>query len=61
MNVLVLRWLDNDGKRQTKEYPAHESRQAHKASKWLVDNGAKEVDLAIRVKTRNTSAENTEA
>lgn len=56
MNILVLRWLDNNGKQHTKEYPAHESRQAHKAMKWLVDNGAKEVDLAIRVKTRNTSA-----
>jgi hypothetical protein len=56
MNILVLRWLDNDGKQHTKEYPAHESRQARKAMKWLVDNGAKEVDLAIRVKTRNTSA-----
>lgn len=58
MNTLILRWLDNDGKQQQKEYPAHESRQAHKAMKWLVDNGAKEVDLAIRVQTRNTPAEN---
>ena len=61
MNTLILRWLDNEGKQQSKEYPAHESRQAHKAMKWLIDNGAKEVDLAIRVKTRNTSAEDTEA
>lgn len=52
MNILVLKWTDSKGNHQAKEYPAHESRQAHKAMKWLIDNGAKEVDLAIRIKKR---------
>ena len=59
MNILVLRWTDDKGNEQTKEYTDEPT--ARKAKAWLLEHGAKDVDIAIRLKTRNTPAENTEA
>lgn len=41
----VVRWKDADGNEQRKEY-SHEP-DARKAKAWLIDRGAKDVDIAI--------------
>lgn len=38
-------WMDAELKEHSKVYDNHE--QAHKAYKWLINNKAKNVDLAI--------------
>lgn len=50
INALVVTWQDKEGKRHTKEYT--EQRDAFKARKWLVDNGAEWVDVAIRLEEK---------
>ena len=59
MNTLNLRWTDDKGNQQVKEYT--DEKQARKARDWLLEHGADDADIAVRVQTRNTSAENTEA
>ena len=41
MNILVVRWSDKKGSHK-KEYT--DQRIAYKARKWLLDNGADDVD-----------------
>lgn len=48
MNILVVRWSDKKGSHK-KEYT--DQRLAHKARKWLLDNGADDVDIAMRRQT----------
>lgn len=56
MNILVLRWTDDKGNQQVKEYT--DEKQARKARDWLLEHGADDADIAIRLKTRNTPADN---
>ena len=46
MYDLTLRWKDKDGKYHKKDYK--EYNDAAKARKWLVDNGADDVDIAVK-------------
>ena len=46
--ILVVRWKDNNGKPQKKEYDQY--KQAIKARNYLVKNGATDVDMAVRIK-----------
>lgn len=41
----VVKWLDQELNEHSKVYDNHE--QAHKAYKWLINNKATNVDLAI--------------
>jgi len=59
MKTLLLRWTDDKGNQQVKEYTDEPT--ARKARDWLLEHGATNVDIAIRLETRNTSAEDTEA
>ena len=43
----ILSWYDKDDKYGTKVYTDYPT--AIKARKWLVDNGAKSVDIAVEV------------
>ena len=54
MNTLILRWTDDKGNQQTKEYTDEPT--ARKAKAWLLERGVTDVDIAIRVKTRNSPA-----
>lgn len=45
MNKIVLRWVDTKGKKHRKLYD--DWREAHKAQKWLVDNGCTDSDIAV--------------
>ena len=58
MKTLLLRWTDDKGVDHSKEYI--DEREARKAKTWLLENGADNVDIAIQLQTRNTSAKNTE-
>lgn len=61
----VVRWVDREGRDQTKIYPSE--KEARKARDWLLDNGAKNADYAIRIKNKDhaggmfPSSEDTEA
>lgn len=46
MNKLILKWKDKQGKNHEKEY---DHKTIRKAQKWLIDNGATEVDIAVRL------------
>ena len=59
MNTLILRWTDDKGNQQTKEYM--DEKQARKARDWLLEHGANDADIAIRLEKRNTPAEDTGA
>ena len=59
MNTLLLRWTDNKGNQQIKEYT--DEKQARKARDWLLEHGANDADIAIRLEKRNTPAEDTGA
>lgn len=45
---IVVRWKDNKGKPQKKEYDQY--KQAIKARNYLVKNGATDVDMAVKIK-----------
>lgn len=49
MNTLVLRWKDKDGEEHRKEYDSSQSADIEKAKRWLLDNGATDVDVAVVV------------
>lgn len=57
--LLLLRWTDDKGNQQVKEYT--DEKQARKARDWLLERGATNVDIAIRLEKRSTPAENTGA
>ena len=59
MNTLILRWTDDKGNQQVKEYT--DEKQARKARDWLLEHGANDADIAIRLEKRSTPAENTGA
>lgn len=44
---LVVRWLDQDGNERTKVYKKEPD--ARKAKDWLLSNGVKNVDIAVRL------------
>lgn len=46
--VFVVRWQDDSGKPQSKEYG--DEATARKAKAWLLDRGVKAVDIAIKKK-----------
>lgn len=46
--VFVVRWQDDSGKPQSKEYG--DETTARKAKAWLLDRGIKAVDIAIKKK-----------
>ena len=48
----VVRWDDAEGNPKRKEYATEQD--ARKARKWLEDNGAVSVDIAIIVSGRET-------
>jgi hypothetical protein len=50
MNKLILKWTDKENKHHEKEYDIRDQRAVNKARVWLIDNGALDVDIAIRVK-----------
>lgn len=45
MIKFAVRWTDQDGKRQRKEY--NDQRTAYKALKWVIDNGGVDADVAV--------------
>lgn len=45
INNLKLRWKDKSGKEYSRIYT--DKREAEKAKKWLLDNHAVEVDIAV--------------
>lgn len=57
MNTLVLRWKDKDGKEHRKEYDARQSADVAKAKRWLLDNGAKDVDVAVKIERKGNTSE----
>lgn len=52
MNEIIVRWNDKDNKKHFKNYGTN-MEQAQKAQKWLSDNGALNIDIAIRVKKKS--------
>lgn len=46
--IIVVRWKDDKGKPQKKEYDHY--KQAIKARNYLVKNGATDVDVAVRIR-----------
>lgn len=48
MNKLILRWKDEQGNEQSKEYQANQSTEAEKARRWLANNGAVDIDLSFK-------------
>lgn len=48
--VFVVRWQDESGKPQRKEYA--DEATARKAKAWLLDRGIKAVDVAIKNKKK---------
>jgi hypothetical protein len=44
----ILSWLDKDDKPGSKVYEDYST--AIKARKWLIDNGATEIDIAVEFK-----------
>lgn len=48
--VFVVRWSDENGKSQSKEYK--DEATARKAKAWLLDRGVKAVDIAIKNKKK---------
>ena len=46
---LKLSWKDKDGNEHSRTY--QDQREAYKAKKWLVDNGALDIDIAVVMKS----------
>lgn len=46
----VVRWEDNNGEQHRREYTTETD--ARKAKKWLLDNGATSVDIAIQINNK---------
>ncbi len=54
-NNLKLRWKDKNGKEYERIYT--DKREAEKAKKWLLDNHAMEVDIAVVFKPKHIEEE----
>lgn len=46
---LVLKWKDQDGKDHSREYEANQASEVEKARRWLVERGAIDIDVAVRL------------
>lgn len=49
MNTLVLSWKDKDGNEHSREYKPSQASEVEKARHWLINQGADDIDVAIRV------------
>lgn len=53
-SAFILRWEDSRGTHHSKQYTAEAD--ARKARKWLLENGAVSVDIAVRINNKTVGS-----